>query len=139
MIFKMYNCDFGVTINGTNYNFEHVVSVTIDNPERRRLKRGANAANTIGIDYREGLTDAKTWTVVALGVSKDLHNLLKQCHRDGTRMDAYAIDKNDGSSKIAKNAILSQDPMQLSMDDSSDSMNLTLIFESFDVSEAHKS
>lgn len=139
MIFKMYDCDFGVTINGTNYGFTHVVSVVIEDPERRRLRRGSNASNDVGIDYREGLSEAKTTTATILGITKDLHNLLKQCFRDGTRMDFYAINKKDGSGKTSKNAVLSQDPKQLNMDDSPESMQLVLVFESFNVSEVHKS
>ena len=59
MIFKIYDCDFGVTLNGTNYDFVHVNSLTIEDNEKTKLVRGANAGNKVGLAYREGLRDAK--------------------------------------------------------------------------------
>lgn len=138
-IFKIYDCDFGVTLNGVNYDFEHVNNLTIEDPERTRLVRGGNAGNKTGLIYKEGIKDAKTVTVTLIGVSMDLHNLLKSAYNDKTRVDCYVVSRVDGSSKIAKNAILSQEPKQLSIDDAAESMNTSLVFESFDISEVHKS
>lgn len=139
MIFKLYDCDFVVTIRGVNYDFEHVDGVQIEDPERTRLIRGANAANKSGLVYKEGLKDAKTVTVTVIGVSVELHNLLKEVFANKERVDFYCISRSDGSTKVAKNAVLSQEPMQLNLDDSPESLNLTLTFESFDVTEVHKS
>jgi len=139
MIFKMYDCDFGVTLNGVNYDFEHVENLQIEDPERTRLTRGANTGNKLGIAYKEGLKEAKTITLTVIGMPAELHNLLKQAYKDKTRLDCYAVSRVDGSSKIAKNAILSQEPQQLTMDESAESMNTALVFESYDVSEIHKS
>ena len=41
MIFKIYNCDFGVKINGVAYDYTHVDSLTIENPESTKLVREA--------------------------------------------------------------------------------------------------
>jgi hypothetical protein len=137
--FKIYDCDFGFTLNGVNYDFTHVDNMTIEDPERTRLVRGANANNKTGLVYREGVKDAKTITVTVMGLTADLFNLLKGAYADQSRMDCYCIARSDGSSKIAKNAVLSQEPKQLTIDDSAESMNVALIFESFDISEVHKS
>lgn len=138
-IFKLYECDFGVTINGVNYDFPHVESLAIDNPERTRLIRGGNAGNKIGLEYVEGIKEAKVTTLTAIGLPMAIHALLKAAYDAKTRLDWYAISRADGSSKIGKNSILSQEPMQLSLDDTAESMNVALVFESFDVSEVHKS
>lgn len=138
-IFKLYDCDVGLTLNGVNYDFTHVVNIEIEDPERQRLTRGANAGNKTGISYREGLKEAKTVTYTVIGMPLALHNLLKEAFKNGTRMDAYIISRVDGSSKIAKNAVLAQAPKQMTLDDSPDSMNTQLIFESFDIDEVHKS
>ena len=138
-IFKIYDCDFGVTLNGVNYDFTHVNNVQIEDPERTRLVRGGNAANKTGLVYKEGIKDAKTITVTVIDVTMDLHNLLKAAYADKTRLDCYIVSRVDGSNKIAKNCILSQEPKQLSIDDGQDSMNTDLVFESFDISEIHKS
>ncbi len=139
MIFKLYDCDFGLTLGGVNYDFEHVNNLTIEDPEKTKLIRGGNASNKTGLVYKEGLKDAKTITVTIIGMPAELHNLLKQAYADRTRMDCFCISRVDGSSKIAKNSVLSQEPKQLTLDEGAESMNTALIFESFDVSEVHKS
>lgn len=138
-IFKIYDCDIGVTIAGVNYDMGHVDSVTIENPEKTRLIRGANAANKQGIVYKEGIKDASTITVVAIGITMELHELLTTVYNDRSRLDFYIVQRADGSSKIAKNAILSQIPQQLQIEESAESMNTALIFESYDMEEVHKS
>ncbi len=137
--FKIYDCDFGVTIRGVNYDFPHVVNLSIDNPEKTKLVRGANAGNKTGLVYKEGVKDAKVATLTVMGLEQALFNLLKDVYASRERLDWYAVARADGSSKIGKNAILSQEPMQLSLDDSPESMNVALVLESFDVSETHKS
>lgn len=139
MIFKIYDCDFGVTLNGVNYDFDHVENLQIEDPERTRLIRGGNAGNKTGLVYKEGIKEAKTITLTVIGMPMELHALLKQAYSDKTRLDCYVVSRVDGSSKIAKNAILSQEPKQLTLDDSPESMNTALVFESFDVSEVMKS
>lgn len=139
MIFKLYDCDLGVTLNGVNYDFEHVDNLTLEDPERTRLVRGGNAGNKLGLIYKEGIKEAKTITVTVLGMPVELHNLLKQAYAERTRLDVFCISRLDGSSKIAKNAVLSQEPKQLTLDESAESMNTALVFESYDVSEVHKS
>lgn len=138
-IFKMYECDFGVTIDGVNYDFTHVENLEIEDPERTRIMRGSNAGNKLGLTYKEGLKEPKTVTLTVIGMSLEIFNLLKTAHANQTRMDCYCVSRVDGSNKIAKNAVLSQAPKQLSLDDSPESMNTALIFESFDIDEVHKS
>ncbi len=138
-IFKMYECDFGVTIAGVNYNFTHVENMTIEDPEKTRLIRGSNAGNKTGLAYKEGLKEAKTVTLTVIGMPVEVFALLKTAYAEASRMDCFCISRVDGSSKIAKNAVLAQSPKQLSMDDSAQSLNTALVFESFDIDEVHKS
>ena len=137
-IFKMYECDFGITLDGVNYDFTHVQDLVFEDPESTKLIRGSNAGNKLGLAYKEGLKEAKKITLTVIGMPADVHNLLKAAYAAQTRMDVYCVSRADGSSKIAKNAILSQSPKQLKMDDSADSLNSALIFESFDIDEVHK-
>ena len=51
----------------------------------------------------------------------------------------YCISRTDGSSKMAKNAVLSNKPQQLTVDETAESLNVSLEFETFDSSEVHKS
>lgn len=138
-VFKMYDCDFGITLNGVNYLFTHVEGLQIEDPERTRLMRGGNAGNKLGFAYTEGVKDAKVITLTVIGMEMAVHNLLKAAYTNKTRMNVFCISRSDGSSKNGKNAILSQSPKQLSMDDSAESLNTALIFETFDVEEVHKS
>lgn len=139
MIFKIYNCDFGVKVGGVDYAFEHVTQVTIEDPERNRLTRGANASNKIGLAYKDGLKDPKRWTIPILNMSADLKAVLDGAYENQTRCDVYCIDRSDGSTKKAANAVLSNRPQQLTIEDTAESMQVSLEFETFDSTEVHKS
>lgn len=139
MIFKHYNCDFGIKYNGVSYDFEHVAELQIEDPERNRLTRGANAKNKIGLAYKDGLKDPKRWTIPILNMSAELKAVLDEVFEQQARVECYCIDRTDGSSKMAKNALLSNRPQQLTLDESAESLNVSLEFETFDSSENHKS
>lgn len=139
MIFKLYDCDFGVTINGTNYDFTHVQGLQIEDNEKTRLVRGGNAGNKTGLIYKEGIKDAKVITLTIIGMDTAIYTLLRNAYNNRERLDAYCVSRVDGSSKIIKDAVLSQLPQQLTVDESAESMNVGLVFESFNVDEVHKS
>ena len=139
MIFKIYNCDFGIKVDGTSYDFEHVAQVQVEDPERNRLTRGSNAKNIVGLSYKDGLKDPKRWTVPILNMSLALKTVLDDCFKNQTRLEVYCIDRTDGSSKMAKQAILSNRPQQLTIDETAESMQVSLEFETFDSNEVHKS
>lgn len=139
MIFKLYECDFGVTIGGTNYEFTHVQGLQVEDNEKTRLVRGGNAGNKTGLIYKEGIKDAKVVTLTIIGMDTAIYTRLKQAYAEKERLDCYCVSRVDGSSKIIKQAVLSQEPQQLTIDETAESMNVGLVFESFDVSEVHKS
>lgn len=139
MIFKLYDCDVGIKVNGVSYSFTHVSSVSIEDPEFTRLTRGANGGNKEGIIYKEGIKDPKRITVPIMDMSLELKEVLDSVYEDKTRVEVYAISRADGSSKMARNAVLCQQPQQLTLDDNPDSMAVSLTFESFDLTEVHKS
>lgn len=138
MIFKLYDCDIGIKVGGVSYDFEHVNSVTIDDPEMTRLVRGANAKNKTGLVYKEGIKEPKKVTCTIIGMSVALKEVLDSAYENKTRVDVFCVSRSDGSSKLARQAVLSQQPQQLAIDDSAESMNVALAFESFDLSEVHK-
>lgn len=137
-MFRIYDCDFGVKVNGVNYDFEHVSELSIDDPERNRLTRGSNAKTKIGLPYKDGLKDPKKWTIPILNMSAALKEVLDGCYDNQTRLDVYCIDRKNGSSKMAKNAILSNKPQQLKLDDTAESLQVSLEFETFDSGETIK-
>lgn len=139
MIFKLYNCDVGIKVDGVSYDFEHVAQVTIEDSERNRLTRGNNAKNKTGLVYKDGLKDPKRAIVPIMLMSVALKELFDTCFTQQKRLDFYCISRDDGSSKMLKNAILSNQPQQLTLDDTAESMQVSLEFESFDSSEVHKS
>lgn len=139
MIFKMFNCDFGVKYNGVNYDFDHVESLAIEDTETTKIIRGANAKNKVGLVYTEGTKEPKVLTVTLIGVSAEINSILVSIYNSKARCEFYCIDRTDGSSKIGKDAILSQMPQQLTVDESPESMNVALRFETFNLSEVHKS
>jgi hypothetical protein len=139
MMFKIYNCDFGIKLGGVTYNFDHVAEVQIEDPERNKLTRGSNAGNKVGLSYKEGIREPKRWTIPIMNMSAELKGVLDSAFDDQSRLEVFCIDRGDGSAKIAKNAILSNRPQQLVIDESAESLQVSLEFETFDSSESHKS
>ncbi len=139
MVFKIYNCDFGIKVAGVKYEFPNVAELQEEDPERNRLTRGSNATDKIGIVYKDGLKDPKRWTIPIMQMSAALKTALDSVFENQTRVEAYCIDRTDGSLKSLKNAVLSNKPRQLSLDETAESMNVSLEFESFDSIEVHKS
>ena len=139
MIFKLYNCDVGIKVEGVNYQFDDVVEVIVEDPTRNRLTRGANATNKIGLSYKDGIKDPTRITIPIMNMSAALKLVLDNVYEKQIRVDVYAIDRNDGSSKMGKNSILSNKPQQLTLNETAESMNVSLEFETFDSSEVHKS
>jgi len=138
-IFKIQNCEFGIKRDGTQYIFDDVAELTIEDNRKNRLTRGSNGSNKVGIVYQEGTREPVKWTLPILNMSAALKDVLDEVFASQERIEVYCIDKGDGSSKMAKQAILCNKPQQLSLNDTPDSMNVSLEFETFDSSEVHKS
>lgn len=137
---KLYDCDVGFKYNGIDYEFNHVVSIAIEDSERKRLTRGTNATDTRGLAYKEGMRDPKRWTLTIMNLTPEQVQLFEAMYNsEDDRADFYAISRRDGSSAIAKEAILSNRPRQLNFDDSVDTLNVEIEIETFDSSETHKS
>lgn len=139
MIFKLYDCDIGFKYDGVDYSFDHVAEVQIEDPERNRLTRGANAKDQIGLSYKDGLKDPKRVTVPILNMSAAIKAVFETIFKTQGRIDFYCISRSDGSSKWAKNALLSNNPQQLTLDESAESMNVSVEMETFELTEIHKS
>lgn len=139
MIFKLYDCDIGIKYNGVDYSFDHVAEVQIEDPERNRLTRGANAKDNIGLSYKDGLKDPKRITVPILNMSAAIKTVFENAFKTQGRVDFYCISRTDGSSKWGKNCVLSNNPQQLTLDETAESMNVSIEFETFDLVENHKS
>ena len=139
MTFKLYDCDIGVKYNGVNYQFTHVASVAIEDPRRNKLTRGANAGNLEGLVYQEGISEPVRWTIPIMAMSAALKGVFDDAFKTQGRIDVFCISRRDGSSKMAKNAIMSNQPQQLNLDESAESMQVSLEFETFDSVENHKS
>ena len=139
MIFKIYDCDFGIKVGGESYDFEHVAQLVIDDPTRNALTRGANAKDKIGLAYKTGLKEPTTWTIPIMAMSSGLKEVLENAFNTQERLDVYCIARSDGSSKWARSAVLANRPQQLTLDESAESMEVSLEFITFDSSENHKS
>lgn len=139
MIFQLFDCDIGLKLGGTNYQFGHVEEVTIDDPEETTLTRGSNGTDTDGLAYTDGLNEPKTITIPTMNMPIELYNLLVAAHKNKTRMDFYAVSRRDGSRKSATSALLSKKPQQLTIGNSAESMQVQLVLKSFNTDEVHKS
>lgn len=139
MNFKMYNCDFGFVYNGVTYEFDHVESVVVEDPETVTLTRGSNKKNKEGIVITSGTKDPKVATITLIGISQSLFSVFETVFNAKARCEAYAIDRTDGSSRLFKQAILSKQPRQLSIGEDAENLNVVVELHTYDIQEVHKS
>lgn len=139
MIFKLYDMDIGLKVDGVDYAFDHVAEVQFEDPERNRLTRGANAKDEIGLEYKDGLKDPKRITVPIMAMSVAISNMLKTAFKERKRVDFYGVSRTDGSSVWGKSCVLSNNPRQLTLDETAESMNVSIELETFKLEENHKS
>lgn len=137
-MFKLYECDVGIKVDGVSYDFEHVNQVQIEDPERNQLTRGVNAKNKVGLVFKDGLKDPKKWTIPIMNMSAALKAVMDDAFENQKRLDVYAISRKTGDSKWAKNAIMSNRPQQLTLDDTAESLDVSLEFVTYDSSEIIK-
>lgn len=137
-MFKLYECDVGIKVDGVAYDFEHVNQVQIEDPERNQLTRGVNAKNKVGLVFKDGLKDPKKWTIPIMNMSAALKAVMDDAFENQKRLDVYAISRKTGDSKWAKNAIMSNRPQQLTLDDTAESLDVSLEFVTYDSSEIIK-
>ncbi|WP_424244947.1 hypothetical protein Dip510_000054 [Elusimicrobium posterum] len=137
MILQLRKCDLGFTYNGQSYDFTNEVdSVTIDDPQATHLTRGGSARNTKGLIYTEGAKSPKVVTVTLVNIDAAYSKLFKTIREEEDRLEIYCIDRKTGSKRIFKDCILQKDPLQLSMSEGAEELNISLVFETFKIDEA---
>ena len=130
---RIWRTDGGVTINGTNYEFDHFDQVTFTVSQMKHITRGANSKNKTGIDIEENNKQPDTAAVTILDISADLVKLLNKCYEDDTRITLWFIDRANLGKVQYNNAKIQQRVQQLNIGESEDNLNVTLTVESFDV------
>lgn len=137
--FKLYDMDIGLKVDGVDYAFDNVAEVQFEDPERNRLTRGANATDEIGLDYKDGLKDPKRITVPIMQMSPAIVAMFRDVFKNRKRVDFYGISRSDGSSAWGKNCVLSNNPRQLTWDETAESLNVSIELETFKLEDNHKS
>ena len=137
--FKLYDMDIGLKVDGVDYAFDNVSEVQFEDPERNRLTRGANATDEIGLEYKDGLKDPKRITVPIMQMSAAIAAMLKAAYKARTRVDFYGVSRSDGSSVWGKSCVISNNPRQLTLDETAESLNVSIELETFKLEENHKS
>ena len=85
-ILNIADCDVGFSIAGTNYTFEHVDSVTIEDPLKGHLIRGVNSASKNGLYYKEGTGSPYTATAKLRSVGIAFEQLLSDQFKASERI-----------------------------------------------------
>lgn len=131
-ILNITSCDVGFSINGTNYTFENVDSVTIEDPRKGHLIRGVNSTSKRGLAYKEGTGSPYVVTAKLRSVGVAIEQLLAAQFENSERIDFWVIDRKTGSNKFFKNAALQNAPKQLNITEGEDSLDIEVAVESFD-------
>lgn len=125
------SCDVGFSIDGTNYTFEGVDGVTIEDPRKSHLVRGVNSKGS-GLLYKEGTGSPFVVTATLKGISQALVEVLDGVKENDTRIDFWVIERATGTNKMFKNAGLQNAPKQLNISEGEDSLTVEIVIEAFD-------
>jgi len=137
-ILNITGCDVGFTIDGTNYTFEHVDLVTIEDPQKAHLMRGVNNTTGAGLKYREGIGSPYIATAKLRSVGITFEALLKSNFESEDTLDFWIIDRATGTNKFFKQAVLQNAPKQLNISEGEDSFDIEVVIESFDYQPNYK-
>ena len=137
-MFRIDRCSFGITYKDKDYSLGHIDSWTAEDPNKKHLTRGANRVSTRGLIYSEGGKSPITITVSLVGVESQLANLLNDLFNKEERFNAFAIDGTTGDSAFANNCIVTGAVRQSTISEGEDSMNIEVVFETFDLDERLK-
>lgn len=137
-MFKLYDCDVVMTVEGVNYNFNDVNSIEIEDPEITSLTRGANGKNQEGIPFKEGVRDPKIWTMPVMNIPIELKAVLDDVYEKTKRVDLNCVSRSTGARKSIINAVLRQKPQQLTVDETADSLAVSLAFAGYANKEVYK-
>ena len=129
-------CDFYFSRNGADYELTAAVdSLTFEDPERKHLTRGSSGRNGTGLIYTEGIKDPKSLTVVFVGLSAEYAAMLRDMYEQEERTGFKILDRKTGQMRVYKEAIVSQPPMQASMQDGAEEQTVQVIFETYQVED----
>lgn len=135
--FKLNQMDHSLTVRGVEYDLPHVDSIVVEDPKQVMLTRGANGKNNVGVVFVEGVKDPYVITITTMDLPLTLFNLLLDVWKKEERIDYNGIAA-DGSTKNAKQAILSTKPQQLTLDNTAEAMNVVLVLRTFIYDEVKK-
>ena len=138
MAIQLWASKNGVRINGQNYEFTDCDSVTINDPRRVHLTRGANSTNKRGFPYMENAKQATTINFATVALGGELVELLNKCYENRTRIGAYAVDTATGESITTDAAILTHKVQQTTVAEGEETYNYDVELECYDEKTAPK-
>uniref|UniRef100_A0AAU8AUZ1 Tail tube protein n=1 Tax=Dulem virus 29 TaxID=3145747 RepID=A0AAU8AUZ1_9CAUD len=133
MAIQLWRSKNGVNINSQNYDFEHVDRVSVDDPVRKHLTRGANSKSKTGLPYLENSKQAKTINMEVLDLSKEMRDMLNNCYENEDRIGVYCVDTATGESYNGNNCLVTGLVWQPVVSSEEETYNVTLSFETYDL------
>jgi hypothetical protein len=119
-----------VASSGKKYDFIGLHSFTIEDPRATHLTRGADGLSSSGIEYSEGNSQPVVVTAT-VRTTQNFYPLFKKFYADKERINVYIVDLVDGRTMFIKQAIIQKLPIQSSIAEGEDSVNIDFVFESF--------
>ncbi|MDR0485700.1 MAG: hypothetical protein LBH29_03120 [Elusimicrobiota bacterium] len=115
---------------GKKYDFIGLNSVAIEDPRATHITRGADGLDKSGIEYSEGNTQPIVFTAV-VRTTQNFYPLFQKFYTDKTRLNVSIVDTINARVVFVKEAIIQKLPVQTTIDETEDSVNVSFVFESF--------
>jgi hypothetical protein len=135
-VLQIRKCDFIFGYNGVDYNLTAETDAwSIEDPQAKHLTRGSSTTNKRGIIITEGTKDPRVITITLIAPAAEYLKMFKEIYNDEERVDFSIIDRVNGSKRTLKEAIIQKEPMQATMGEGADELNISLVIETYQIED----
>ncbi|UKA23386.1 hypothetical protein IHC92_20760 [Photobacterium damselae subsp. damselae] len=124
-VITLPNAEVSIEINETNYTFKQSISIETNDPRVVRLLASPQN-NSDGLVQIDNLEQSATFAFVVREVPRDLHNVIKKAWEKRMRIKASVIDLSNGRTLSARQAIISTNPINRTINGSANDQDIRL-------------
>lgn len=123
MTIQIGNAKVTMSVGGVDYNHEHTINVTINNPRQNNLDSSPQDAGD-GYNYQTGIDQPVTATLTLRHLARALKNMLKSAYKNGTRIDFLIYDSVTGDQYTMDECIVQSDPRNTAIGEGAEVFNV---------------
>lgn len=130
--------EVAINLNGVNYILSGVHSIAFESMLTNNLVRGSDARDKQGIVVQDGTSEADSATLTIRNVSAQIFSMMENSWKNASRLTATFTDSKTGDRYVMRDSILTNRPLQKSISDGADQVNIEVVLKSFNLETKFK-